>query len=103
MPCYWRGTCKGFITRTKKLIEGGVELNGDTPSVNKTTRELYFDVVDVLCKRFTGLSPLEVYKAELAEVYDLYVDCIIHDSKEKKASGNEQGDVWVTSQTAGWH
>ena len=49
-----------------------------------------------------GLSPFDVLNAELGEVYDLYIDCIIHDFKEKNGN-QEQGEVWVTSQNATWH
>ena len=97
-----RRTHKDFNTRTKKLIEGGVYLNGDAPSVNQSWREIFFVVVDYLCKRFTGLNPFEVIKKDLAEVYDLFVDSLIHDNKEKN-NEKEQGDVWLTSQTASWH
>ena len=47
-----------------------------------------------------GLSPLEVLNADLSDVLDIYVNCIIHDSKDKKQT---EGDVWVTSQNANWH
>lgn len=47
-----------------------------------------------------GLSPLDVLNADLSDVFDLYVNCIIHDSKNKT---NKEGDVWVTSKTANWH
>ena len=46
-----------------------------------------------------GLSPFEVLNTDFAEVMNMYVDCVIHDYKEK----NGQGDVWVTSKTANWH
>lgn len=35
------------------------------------------------------------------DVYDLYVDVVIHDSKEK--DHKEDRKVWVTSETASWH
>ena len=47
-----------------------------------------------------GLSPLEVLNADLSDVLELYVNCIIHDNKKKN---NKEGDVWVTSQNATWH
>ena len=49
-----------------------------------------------------GLSPLEVLNADLSDVLELYVNCIIHDTKEKKKN-NKEGDVWITSQNATWH
>lgn len=49
-----------------------------------------------------GLSPLEVLNADLNDVFDIYVNCIIHDSKDKKTN-NKEGDVWVTSKNANWH
>jgi len=39
-----------------------------------------------------------VINAETRDVYDLFVDVVIYDSKNKKA---KQG--WVTSKTATWH
>jgi hypothetical protein len=75
-------------------------LNGDAPATPKTDREHAFDIVDTLCGRFTGLSPLEVVNADLATVMGLYVDVVIHDSGERKT---QQQDVWVTSKTATWH
>ena len=79
-------------------------MGNTAPSINKSTRELYFDILDVLCNRFNGLSPFEVNKTELGEVFDLYIDCIIHDQREKtnKETNNSQ-DVWVTSKNATWH
>ena len=49
-----------------------------------------------------GLSPFEVLNTDFSEVMSLYVDTIIHDYKEKNGN-KEQGDVWVTSETATWH
>ena len=80
----------------------GVELNENAPSVLKTERELNFDIINTLCGRFMGLSPFEVLNAEIGEVFDLYVDCIIHDYKEKDGK-KEQDEVWVTSKNATWH
>ena len=51
-----------------------------------------------------GLSPFEVLRADLEDVIDLYVKCIIHDSKDEKNKNNKNnGDVWLTSKTANWH
>ena len=61
-----------------------------------------FEILDVLCNKYMGLSPLEVLNADLSDVLELYVNCIIHDTKEKKKN-NKEGDVWVTSQNANWH
>lgn len=47
-----------------------------------------------------GLSPFEILNRPMREVFNLYADCIIHD---RKANGNQQQDVWVTSKTANWH
>lgn len=49
-----------------------------------------------------GLSPLEVLNADLSDVFDIYVNCIIHDNKEK-TNKSKEGDVWVTSKNANWH
>lgn len=47
-----------------------------------------------------GLSPFEVLTSDLERVFDLYVDCLIHDKREKQ---NNSEDIWVTSQNANWH
>lgn len=49
-----------------------------------------------------ALSPFEVLNTEMATVFDIYVNCIIHDQKTKGTS-NKNEDVWVTSQNANWH
>lgn len=41
---------------------------------------------------------------ETRDVYDLFVDVVIYDSKNKDDKGFKKDDkVWVTSQTATWH
>jgi len=47
-----------------------------------------------------ALSPLEVLKADMQTVFDIYVNCIIHDKKEQE---KENENVWVTSSNASWH
>lgn len=49
-----------------------------------------------------GLSPLDVLKEDLATIFDLYVDVILHDHKEKQEN-NSQEVQWVTSKNATWH
>lgn len=49
-----------------------------------------------------ALSPFEVLNTEMSIVYDIYVNCIIHDKREKGGT-NKEGDVWVTSKNANWH
>lgn len=49
-----------------------------------------------------GLSPFEILNRPTREVYDLYVDVIIHDRREKNG-GTQGGDTWVTSENATWH
>ena len=48
-----------------------------------------------------ALSPFEVLNTPMEDVFELYVDVIIHDCKDKKT--NKNNDVWVTSKTATWH
>lgn len=83
-------------------MTGGGGTNGGTPPVTKTGEEIFFDVIDALCNRFMGLSPFEVLNRPTREVFDLYINCIIHDRREKNGN-KEQGDVWVTSANATWH
>lgn len=69
------------------------------PSTNKQSiSESFYNVVETLCNRFIGLSPFEVINAETRDVYDLFVDVVIYDSKNKKAK-----EGWVSSKTATWH
>ena len=75
--------------------------NNAAPSINKTNKEIEHDILDVLCGKFMGLSPFEVLHTDLSDVLDLYVNCVIKDSKEK--TNTKEGDVWVTSQNANWH
>ena len=72
-----------------------------SPVLDKSTDETYFDILDRLCGRFMALSPFEVLNSPTDEVYNLYVQAVIHDSREKK-KGKKQ-DEWVTSKTATWH
>lgn len=73
------------------------------PTSNKENiNETFFNIVDVLCNRFMGLSPFEVLNTPTREVFDLYVNCIIHDKKEKGGTKNKDVE-WVTSQNANWH
>jgi hypothetical protein len=48
-----------------------------------------------------ALTPFEILNTDMALVFDIYVNCIIHDSK-KKNNQNDQ-EEWVTSKTATWH
>ena len=52
-----------------------------------------------------GLTPIDVLNSPTRDVYDLYVDVIIHDTREKKVTNqNGKGGVmWVTSKEATWH
>lgn len=55
-------------------------------------------MIDTLCNRFLGLSPFDVMNADTRDVYDLYVDVIIHDLKEKQGTKK-----YVTSENATWY
>ena len=77
-------------------------MNNSAPSFTKTERENNFNITNTLCNRFVGLSPFEVQNTDLSEVMALYVDCIIHDYREKNGN-KQQGDIWVTSANATWH
>lgn len=67
----------------------------------KSVREGFFDIIDALCGRFMGLSPFDVMNNDLKDVYDLYVDVVIHDYKSKNKTG--EPIQWVTSKNASWH
>lgn len=50
-----------------------------------------------------ALSPFEILNTPMNEVFDIYVNCIIHDKKEKGGTSDKSQDVWVTSANANWH
>ena len=79
-----------------------MEVSSSPTSSKQTSGEILFDIVDTLCNRFTALSPFEVMNAPLGDVMDLYVDCVLHDKKDK-TKGKSTQDEWVTSKTASWH
>lgn len=61
-------------------------------------------IVDVLCQRFMGLSPFEVMNAPLDQTYDLYVYCVLNDSRKKTNGNNPKEKIeWVNSTNANWH
>ena len=73
----------------------------NTPQNSKiSVSEIFFTILDVLTKRFNGLSPFEILNTPTSEVLDLYVDTILNDFKEKNKS---KGNTWVTSSNATWH
>ena len=49
-----------------------------------------------------ALTPFEILNTDMALVFDIYVNCIIHDSKKKNKTYDDQ-EEWVTSKTAKWH
>lgn len=49
-----------------------------------------------------GLTPFEVNNALMSEVFDIYVNCIIHDKKNKQGTNKKEKVEWVTSQNATW-
>jgi hypothetical protein len=77
----------------------------NAPPSKRSNRESYHDIIDGLCGRYMGLSPIEVMNSDFNDVYDLYVDVVIKDYNEKHGSqkGDQGGAVWVTSKTATWH
>jgi hypothetical protein len=48
-----------------------------------------------------ALTPFDILNADMALVFDIYVNCIIHDSKNKNKTDDQE--EWVTSKTANWH
>ena len=50
-----------------------------------------------------SLSPLEVLNADLSDVYDLYVNCIIYNDNDKDKGQTNKEVEWVTSKNATWH
>ena len=49
-----------------------------------------------------GLTPFEVLNSPTKQVFDLWVDVIIHD-REATGKQNEEKIEWVTSKNATWH
>lgn len=77
-------------------------MGDNPPSSNKTIDEILFDMIDKLCERFMGLTPFEVLNSPTKQVFDLWVDVIIHDRNET-GKQNEEKVEWVTSKNATWH
>ena len=75
-------------------------LNDTSPTTRISLNEMFFTIIDVLTKRFNGLSPFEILNTPTSEVLELYVDTILNDFKEKNKS---KGNTWVTSSNATWH
>lgn len=75
-------------------------LNNASPTTKLSVNEIFFTILDVLTKRFNGLSPFEILNTPTSEVLDLYVDTILNDFKEKNKNNK---NVWVTSKNATWH
>jgi len=66
---------------------------------------MFFDILDGLCGRYTGLSPIEVMNSDIKDVFELYVYVVLKgykDASEPKKT-DQGGAVWVTSKTATWH
>ena len=59
-------------------------------------------MVDTLCGRFMGLTPFDVLNSPTKQVFDIWVDVIIHDQNNKDKQ-NEEKIEWVTSKNATWH
>ena len=77
-------------------------MGDNPPSSNKTIDEILFDMVDTLCGRFMGLTPFDVLNSPTKQVFDIWVDVIIHDQNNKDKQ-NEEKIEWVTSKNATWH
>jgi hypothetical protein len=77
-------------------------LGDNPPPSNKTLDEILFGMIDKLCGRFIGLTPFEVLNSPTKQVFDLWIDIIIHDNNNNKDKQNEQVE-WVTSKNATWH
>lgn len=75
-----------------------------TPPIkkNKSMSENWYEIIDGLCNRFMGLSPFEVMNTDIHDVYQLYVDVIIHNQKENE-NPTSDNRMWVTSKNASWH
>ena len=76
-------------------------MGDNPPSSNKTIDEILFGMIDTLCGRFMGLTPFEVLNTPTKQVFELWVDVIIHD--QNKNDKQEEKIEWVTSKNATWH
>ena len=77
-------------------------MGDNPPSSNKTIGEILFGMIDTLCGRYIGLTPFEVLNSPTKQVFDLWVDVIIHD-QNSKGNQKEEKIEWVTSKNATWH
>ena len=66
---------------------------------------MFLDIIDGLCGRYMGLSPVELMNSDLKDVFDLYVYAVLkgYKSENKQQMTDHGGAVWVTSKTATWH
>lgn len=59
-------------------------------------------MIETLCGRFIGLTPFEVLNSPTKQVFELWVDVILHD-QNKNGKQKEEQIEWVTSKNATWH
>lgn len=77
-------------------------MGDNPPPSNKTIDEILFEMIDTLCGRFMGLTPFDVLNSPTKQVFELWVDVIIHDQNNKDRQSEEKIE-WVTSKNATWH
>lgn len=76
-----------------------------TKQKDQDRNEMFFEIVDGLCKRYMGLSPIEVMNSNIKDVFDLYVYVVLkgYKGENEPQKADQGGAVWVTSKTATWH
>lgn len=77
-------------------------MGDNPPPSNQTIDEILFSMINTLCERFIGLTPFEVLNSPTKQVFDLWIDVIIHD-QNSKGKQKEEKIEWVTSKNATWH
>lgn len=77
-------------------------MGDNPPPSNKTIDEIFFEMIETLCGRFIGLTPFEVLNSPTKQVFELWVDVILHD-QNKNGKQKEEQIEWVTSKNATWH
>jgi hypothetical protein len=83
-------------------------LGDNPPPTNQTIDEIFFGIIDTLCRRYQGLTPFVVLNTPTNEVLNVWTDMILYDRNNKdqdEQNGKQKADriEWVTSKNATWH
>ena len=82
-------------------------MGGNPPPTDKTIDEIFFGIIDTLCRRYQGLTPFVVLNTPTNEVFNVWTDMILFDreNQDQNEHRNQKTEriEWVTSKNATWH